>query len=225
MFEAGRVLSADEETNLAQAWQTFYESAAALDGVRVMYEDWYRFDPSRAERSFHLRSFLLTYAAELALVETAGRLARLASGNENAERFMNAPRPEVGLPEAGLSRVRQELLGVRDQARVEGGRQYLVWLERGLRCRDEARRYGVDDLWRRCERHLEAIQALSIVERSSIAAAADAQPLKRGVRRAWYPVQMGVAEWMGDLKLRRVGHYLVTHEQQETMDAALEPGD
>jgi hypothetical protein len=30
---------------------------------------------------------------------------------------------------------------------------------------------------------------------------------------------------MGDLKLRRVGHYLVTHAQQETMDGALEPGD
>jgi hypothetical protein len=49
----------------------------ATDQIRVFYEDWYRFDPSRAQRSFHLRSFLLTFAAELTLYEKGTKLAKL----------------------------------------------------------------------------------------------------------------------------------------------------
>jgi hypothetical protein len=48
---------------------------------------------------------------------------------------------------------------------------------------------------------------------------------KRGVRRAWFPVQAETADLMGDIRYRRIGWYLIPEAQQERADALLEPGD
>ncbi len=38
---------------------------------------------------------------------------------------------------------------------------------------------------------------------------ADLQVVKRSVRRTWFPAQKRVAEWMGDVRTRRPGRYLI----------------
>ena len=45
------------------------------------------------------------------------------------------------------------------------------------------------------------------------------------MRRAWMPAQSGVAEWMGDVRVRRHGVYLVSDEQSAELSAELQPGD
>jgi hypothetical protein len=60
----------------------------------------------------------------------------------------------------------------------------------------------------------------------SLSAASDFAPIMRGVKRVSFPVQKGVAEWMGDTRLKRAaGHYLVSASQARTMEGSLEPGD
>ena len=130
--QADRVLTPDEERLLRDAWIGARDYAIHLEGVRIFYEDWFRFDPSRAERSYYLRSFLLTYAAELALYEKGSRLTRLVRGNPNAVKFLDAPDPARGLPADTFSRFRQAFEGSRDQARVLAGEAWLDWLEKGL---------------------------------------------------------------------------------------------
>ncbi|MCP4415554.1 MAG: hypothetical protein GY805_02960, partial [Chloroflexi bacterium] len=95
MFDADnpRVLTGDEEVFLRDVWVAIYDYAFEMDRIRLFYEDWYRFDPSRAQRKFHLRSFMLTYAAELSLYEKSSRLVKLVSANTNAEKFLNTPGP------------------------------------------------------------------------------------------------------------------------------------
>ncbi|MBN2494985.1 MAG: hypothetical protein JXR96_10375 [Deltaproteobacteria bacterium] len=217
--------SADQERLLLDAWRMIYESAFALDLVRVYYEDWFRFDPSRAEHRYHLQSFLLTYAAELSLYEKALRIVRVLGDNKHVAKFLDCPHPERGLPEHTFSFFRQEFLGARDRSRVLAGEQYLLWLDKGLDSRQRALGYGCSWLWDRIERHLAVIESSFARQETRLGLDADLQVLKRAVRRVWFPAQSAVAEWMGDQRVRRIGHYLVSRAQQEALDADLQPGD
>jgi hypothetical protein len=225
LFEPDAVLGADDERALREAWLALHDAAFALDQIRIFYEDWWHFDPSRAERDRHLRAFLLTFAAELALYEKAARFVALVERNRNAVKFLDAPHEAAGLPAGTLSRLKQDLLGVRDHARVVAGEQYLQWLASGLDGRGQADALGVAWLWRRIEGHLAAVGELGLVTRTDLQVAADLEVFRRAVRRAWYPAQSKVAEWMGDTRVRRAGWYLIDEAQQEQMDAAAIPGD
>jgi len=215
------VLSADAEALLKDAWPAFYDQAFALDGIRIFFEDWYRFDPSRVERDRHLRSFLLTFAAELSLYEKSARLCELILDNPNAKKFLDAPHPEAGLPADTFSQLRQELQGSRDQARVVAGERYLEFADVAL----SARAVPSAGLRRRVAGHLAVIGQLGTLERAEFTVRGDVQPLKRALRRAWFPTRKGVAEAMGNVRFRRIGWYLVDQGLQAEMDAQMAPGD
>jgi hypothetical protein len=220
-----QALSAADEEALRDIWSGFYASAFALDQIRVFWEDWYRFDPSRAERPSFLRAYLLTFATELSLFEKSFRLTRLFDAHPEVKKFLDAPHPDLGMPEHTFSRFRQEFLGSRDEARVVAGEQYLKLLETTLNARTTAAEHGFDQLWQDVERHLDTISGTGIGERAEHTVRADLQVVKRAVRRTWYPTQKEVANWMGDVKTRRIGSYLITPEQLSVVDARLEPGD
>lgn len=225
LFVDEHVLTADEEAFVLDCWVAIYDYSFALDQVRIFYEDWYRFDPSRAQRSYHLRSFLLTFASELALYEKSWRVVQLFKKNRNVVKFLDAPHDERELPASSFSEYRESLLGTRDAARVIAGQQYLGVLAKGLGGRGEARSLGVDWLWKRVEHHLSVIDAFDMLVRADKTVSADLELLKRGVRRVWYRGQKGVAEWMGDTRVRRVGWYLIDETLWGPMDEQLEPGD
>jgi hypothetical protein len=218
-------LTAEEEALLLESFAAMLDYAMALDAIRVFWEDWYRFDPSRVERRYHMRSFLLTYAAELALYEKASRFCERVVANPSAKKFLDVPHPSHDLPENSFSHFREELLGGRDQARVVAGERYLDVLAKGLGGRSEALDLDVDWLWTACEDHLRVIEAVAPIDRAELTVRADAQILKRSVRRVWFPVQKETADWMGDVRVRRVGWYLIPPEQQEQAAALLRPGD
>jgi hypothetical protein len=225
LFEPDHVLSADDERLLLDAWEAIYAYSFALDGIRIFYEDWYRFDPSRVQRSPHVRSFLLTFAAELALYEKATRVVALVGPNRNAVKYLDAPHPDRELGDNTFSIFRQELQGARDAARVVAGRQYLRWLATALHGRSEARAAGYAWLWDRAERHLAVIEGFGKLDAAGKTVASDAELLRRGVRRVWYPAQKGVAEWMGDTRVRRINWYLIDEDLQAGLVAVAEPGD
>ncbi len=219
------VLDADAEARLLDAWSALYDQSLALDEIRVFWEDWYRFDPSRAGRDDHLRAFLLTFAAELALVEGSARFSAVVLRNPNARKYLDAAHPELGLQEGSYSLLRQATLGTRDQARIAAGAQYLGFLDQVLHARRDARRLQVHGLWRRVEVHLDGVRDVGLLERGVLTVNGDAQVFKRKVRRSWYPAQSKVAEWIGDTRVRRIGRYLISEEQMAAADAALQPGD
>ena len=220
-----QVLTGAQGLRLREALRSLRAYAMSLDRLRVFYEDFYRFDASRAERSFHLRAFLLTFAAELCLYEKTARFTLLVLKNNSARKFLNSPSPAHDLPRDSFSLLRQQLLGTRDQARVLAGQQYLKLLEHGLGARAEARALNLDWLWRRVLRHLEVIDAVYPIDRTLHTIRADAQLFKRAVRRVWFPTQKSIAEWTGDTRVRRIGWYLINEQLQEQMDPHLEPGD
>jgi hypothetical protein len=220
-----RALLPDEEELLLEAWVAAHDQAFALDQVRLFWEDWYRFDASRVERAAHVQSFLLTFAAELALYEKGLRLVRVVAANPTAERFLDAPHPAQGLAAGSFGLVRRELQGSRDEARVLAGAQYLAWLGDELGGRDEAERLGLGWLWNEAEQGVAAVFRLDPKLRARLRMAGDLQPVRSAVRRTWFPAQQGVAAWMGDVRTRRVGRYLITREQLAVAATRLAPGD
>ncbi len=220
-----RVLTDEQERLLLDAGAAAYDQAFALDAVRLFWEDWYRFDPSRAERAAHVDSFLLTFASELSLYEKGLRLVRRVTRNPSAVRFLDAPHPERGLPAGAFSRLREQLQGSRDQARVLAGANYREWLARTLAARGEVEARGHGWLWRAIDDHIASIKALQPLERAVATVAGDLTLWRRGLRRVWFPAQQGVAELMGDVRTRRIGWYLIEEPQLDAMAAQLQPGD
>ena len=223
--DRARVLGADEEALLLGAWTTLLDYTTALEGTRTFWEDWYRFDPSRAERRWMLRAFLLSFATEAALVENAGRLGRILRRNPNAVKFLDNPHSDAGLEAGSFSRYSQAFEGSDDLAYLLAGAQYMRWMEDVMRWRGDAWGEGLGWLWTDVEDRLDRMAALGVLDRASMTIAGDGQLLRRMFRRAWLPTQQRVAERIGDTRLRRIGWYLITPEQQEALDARLEPGD
>ena len=225
LVTTNRVLTAEEEKLLLGGWVAVLDYSRALEQLRIYYEDWYRFDASRAERASLLRSFLLTYAAELALFDHGGRLCALARQNPNVKKFLDVPHPELDIEANSFSYFSQDFEGTRDQARVVGGAQYMWAIKTLLGWKGEAQRLGLGWLWTDVEDRLDRLASRGLLDRAAMSIAGDGQVLRRAIRRQWLPTQRTVAEFFGDTKLRRIGEYLITQEQQEELDAMLEPGD
>ena len=219
-----RVLTGFEEKGLRDVWTSIYDYAFAMDQIRIFYEDWYRFDPSRAQRSYHLRSFLLTYAAELSLYEKSTRLIQLVGTNPNAVKFLDAPHSDM-LGSDSFSKFREQLQGGSEHTRVLAGREYLRWLDKVLKGREVTRNTNSDWLWGKIKMELAIIEETGIGKRTALSTKSDLENIKRGIRHVWFPAQKDVAMWMGNTRLRRVGRFLVTEPQREEMETHLEPGD
>lgn len=219
------VLTPEEEALLRESWVAMSDVAMDLDQLRRFWEDWYRYDPSRVERAEHLRSFLLTYAAELALYEAGARFSQRILANKNAVHFLDAPHPEVGLPAGTFSRFREQVLGTRDQARIVAGEQYLDNAGKVIHARREAHRLGQGWLWDAVQAHEANIDEVAPIDRAALTVRADTQLLKRSVQRTWFPIQKNTAEWMGDVRVRRIGWYLIDDATMAQVEPLLQPGD
>lgn len=222
----GRVPSADEEALLIDAWQAYLTAAVALDRLRLFYEDYYGFDLSRAERPRHLRAYLLTFMAELALYERTADLVDVLERNANVVKLLDLPRPERHLPAGGVARLREELAGVADLSRVIAGKRYLRWLAAAHGADREAAAAGLEGLWRDVERRLLRLEARRARDLAALTVGSDLAPLRRKVKAWTFPVQAGVAEWLGDTRVGRpTGQYLIGAAELAQVGALLAPGD
>lgn len=218
------VLTAEQEAIAADAFAAYVDSAFALDQIRRFYEDYYRLDLSRLERDRHVMAFLLTFSAELALYENTERLVA-AVDNSNAIKFLDLARPDRHLPAGSLTAVKEELIGMSDFSRVVAGKNYLHYLARVHDADAEAAHLGLSWLWRDVEARLARIEETSAALHAVDAISSDFGPLERSLKHFSFPVQKGVAEWMGDTRVKRAGRYLVSKELQAMLRKKLRPGD
>ena len=223
--DVARALTVEDEALVLDAWTSYLDTAIALDRIRRFHEDFYRFDLSRMERLRYVRSFLLSFAAELSLFENTRRIIELLDGNENVVRFLNLDRPERGITIDSVAQMREELAGLTDLARVSAGSRYLVYLDRVHHARADALAENFDWLWSEVERYLSAAELRRRHEVVTLATASDFAPVLRGVKHLTFPIQKEVAQWMGNIRFARPGKYLITLEQAHDMERRLLPGD
>ena len=220
-----RLLTAEEEKLFRDIWIGLYNYAIAMDQIREFYEDWYRFDPSPVQASYHHRSFMLSYAAELSLYEKSTRFIRLVVEYPNAVKFLDTSHPENHLGTDSFSRFRRKFQGARDSSRVFAGKHYFTWINKGLKGKEVALETGCSRLWDKIKQEAALIDDQSQVALAKLTVKSDLEVLKKAVSHAWYPAQKKVALVMGETRIQRGGTYLIPKEQQEQMDKALLPGD
>ena len=223
--EQERALTSEEEALVLDAWASYLDTALALDRIRRFHEDYYRFDLSRLERLRHVRSFLLSFAAELSLYENTSRMIELLDENDNVVTFLNLERPERGIAVDSVAQMREELSGLTDLSRVSAGSRYLSYLDRIHHARADALAENFEWLWSEVERYLAAVELRRRHEVVTHAAANDFAPLLREMKHLTFPIQKEVAQFMGNVRFARPGKYLITPEQAHDMERRLEPGD
>ncbi len=194
LFEPEHALTPSEEKMLRESWVNIYTNAFAMDQIRLFYEDWYGFDPSRVQRELFLKSFMMTYAAELTLYEKSTQFTELITRNPNAEKFLNTPHLESMLTENSFSSFRDQLQGSRDLARVVAGKHYLNSLETLFEVREHSRVEGYFWLWQEARSRLGVIESMGNIDIASSTISSDLEVLKRSAKRVWFPTQKGVAQ-------------------------------
>ena len=124
-----------------------------------------------------------------------------------------------------MAAIREELSGLTDLSRVAAGRRYLSFLETVHQAKADAMAESYDWLWNEVDRYLASVERRQRREVVSLSAASDLAPVLRELKHLSFPVQKEIAEWMGDVRLKRPGRYLITEEQAHAMERELAPGD
>jgi hypothetical protein len=198
------MLSAQEKQRVRDTWGVFLDYLLALDSIGAYHRD----DKGGAALVVTYAAFLAQYRGALSMIDAAEKLP-------GADEVLNESVPAVGLPEGSYARVKFRWLNV-------------------LRASEYA---ALDSLYRikggstlpRLRSHIAA-DSKAILDagrgKGPVQTARNAFKIASSAAfTAWFPVQKGVAEWMGDTRLARADRALVSHEQIASIATQLQPGD
>jgi hypothetical protein len=205
-----RLLSRDEKELVRQTWKTFLDYNMALDSLKHYYRS---FDVLKKES--RKSSFLIAYSAFLAQYRFSMEWINAMDRNDQFEIVLNESVPEFGLPKETYSDVKFKILNVAQA--TEFAALEAVYKFYGGKDYPEVRAKIKEDsayIWNTGKykgQVLTAKNALLILKKTGFS--------------AWFPVQTGVSEWMGDTKVYRVHQSLISAQQIQKMIPLLQPGD
>jgi hypothetical protein len=195
-----QMLSAGEKTELRQAWGAFLDYLLALDSIGAYHRD-----------SGSAKSLGVTYAAFLAQYRGALEMIDVAEELPGADQVLNEPVPAIGVPAGTYARVKLRWLNVARATEFAALQSlHLLRGNGGLPHIDEDAKY-ILATGRGKGQMQTARNALKLATSAAFT--------------AWFPVQKGVAEWMGDTKVARQERFLVTPPQIAELARQLQPGD
>ena len=199
-----RLLTAEEKEAARQTWSAFLDYLLALDSIGSYHRD------QRGEPAL-----VVTYAAFLAQYRQAMEMIDAAEGLPGADAMLNEEISALGVASGSFARVKYRYLNVA-RATEYAALETLYRLKRGasfprLRATIDEDSTAIV----RFGRHKGPLQTA----RNAMKIAAST------AYTAWFPVQKGIAEWMGDTRVARGDRFLITHEQIASFAPRLEPGD
>jgi len=205
-----RMLSRDQKEAVWNAWKAFLDYTLALDAIGKNYEQFYL--KRGAERD---HSFLIAYGAFVAQYRFALEFIYLVERDPGFRTLLNEPVPEIGLPKNSYEKVKLRFLNVAragEFAALEATRKTIG--DENASASSTAAHEDATYIWKAGVwkgEELTAKNALRLIKRSGFT--------------AYFPVQAGISEWMGDTKVLRQDRSLVTQQQIREMAGRLEPGD
>ncbi|HAH05914.1 MAG TPA: hypothetical protein DCM05_05180 [Elusimicrobia bacterium] len=206
-----RILSREQKEVLWSVWRPFLDYLLALDSIGRYYHGFYRLDG--ADRRDAL---LIAYSAFLARYRWSLELIRLAENDPAAVIALNEPVRELGLAEEGAyDQLKYRYLHV---ARATEFAAFEAVYKADPPKRRNSLVTGVEEdsaaVWKFGKGQAEALTL-----KNGLAI------LKKAGTEAWFPVQAGVSEWMGDTKVLRKDWSLISPQQAEEAGRRLQPGD
>jgi hypothetical protein len=204
------LLRREQKEVVWETWQRLLDYLLALDSLEQYHKNFYRLKgPAKAD------SFLIGYAATLAQYRAVLEFIARADRSPGLDKVLNDPVPEIGLPANSYAKLRLKYLNVA-MATDFAARQIILktFGKEGQPLLRDAISADASYLWKTGRGTGEAMTAKNALK-----------IIQRGADAAWLPVQTGVAEWMGQTKVRRSGQFLITEEQIKALQSQLLPGD
>ena len=213
-----------EREELLAIWRMVLDYMRALDGIKSYWREFHKINPV-TQREEHARAFLVGYAAWMVQYRHGLRFVDLSVPKPALETLLDEPSPKHGIEAKSFAALKWNIINVKAVSRLHGSRGYARALEDAQPSCTEARE--PECVWARgmtADYHEAAREELK--ERAVTQFGYNGFDIVRDFGfSAWFPVQAGVAEWMGDTKVKRLHRHLVSHAQLDLMQSALEPGD
>jgi hypothetical protein len=213
----------EEKQRLLTAWAAFYEYATATEALRQRYWDFLKVPRRRALK--HGVGYLITHAALTVELSHGLSFVDRAGGNKQLEVLLDEPAPELGIPRGAFARLKERVVHVATSTQLLTGDEYGKNLGTLL---DHARQVGEKELgWLLALTRMHSTRARELLARrgAQVFLKTALDWTKDAAARAIFPVQKGVAEWMGDTRVHRAGKPLVRAEQVKALLPRMQPGD
>jgi hypothetical protein len=204
------LLPREDKLAIWNTWSSILNSIAGLDQLRREHGN---FNLIR-EHGRRNASFAIAYAAFLAGYRHALEFIALADGNPALDTILNEAVPELGIPAGTFARFKFRFLNVGIASEFAALQVIARTYGDGP---PELRRAIEEDsrvIWEmgKGKGHVLTLKnALAVVQKSGYS--------------AWFPLQKGVSEWMGDTKVARPHSHLISSMQIAAMGKRLQPGD
>lgn len=205
-----RLLRREEKGVVWSVWQRFLDYTVALDSLQEAHQRHHLLKGELKEESF-----LIDYAAFLAQYRFALEFIERAEKNPELDKVLNEPVPEIGLPKGSYARLKFEFLNV-GKGTAFAARQALFKTFHTRRP-SPLRALIATDVARVWEKGRGKGEVLTVQNALKV--------IQTAGHKAWFPVQAGVSEWMGDTRVYRPGRSLISPEQIRELTGHLQPGD
>lgn len=212
----------DERAALMSTWSTFFDRSMELEQLRQRYWDFVKHRPGTLR---HAWGYLMTHGALTALLAHGLAFTDRAAGRKPVEVLFDEPAPQYGVPRGAFASFKEQVVDFSTTSQLLTGD---AWAPAA---RKLSKRLGLD-------KDQDASWLSGAIKDWS--ASAKKRLKKRGVQlyarqaadithdqaaRAFFPIQKGVAAWMGDTRVYRTGKPLISRELAQAFAAKLEPGD
>ncbi len=211
--ERGRkeLLPTESRDEVRSLWASMLDRYMALDSVKRYHQDYWRIANMRLRK----HSFAILYTTFLVQYSTALQFLELARNNPDLDVLLDEPIPELGLSQGTFGRFKTRFLNVAAATEFAALDVTYSALKKpdvfGLSARIEEARGHVLEAGKGTGIEMTIENAGTIISKAGFS--------------AYFPVQAGISEWMGDTKVHRTGESLVKPEQIATLTPDLRPGD
>ena len=204
------LLAREDKLAIWNTWSSALDSIAGLDQLRRKHKKFDLFQESERKNA----SFAIANASFLAAYRHALEFIALADRNPVLDTVLNEAVPELGIPAGTFGRFKFRFLNVA----IAGEFTALQVIAKTYGNGPQELHGAIDEdsrvIWvmgKGKGHELTIKNALAVVQKSGFA--------------AWFPLQKGVSEWMGDTKVARPNSHLISNKQIEAMGKRLQPGD
>lgn len=214
--------SVAQKRTLLSSWGSFYAYASAVEGMRQRYWDFYKVLPTSDK---HAWGFLVTHTALTAELANGLSFVGRAAGVPQLEVLLDEPDAEFGIPAGAFAAFKLRVIHASTTTQLFTGDAYVPLVRPRL---EKSRTADVLEVkWALGAMTQGSREAREELKRRGVTlyAGNTADILKDSTKKAIFPVQKDVAEWMGDTRVRRIGRGLVTRDQAEALVNKMEPGD
>ncbi len=214
----------EQKRTLLSTWAAMFDYVMATEVIRQRYWDFIKL-PVKGQPLRHAWGYLLTHTALTTELAHGVLWTDLTAGRKQLEVLLDEASEELGIPPLAFAQFKLKVIHVSTSTQLLTGDAYLTQL------RPLFKAQGLYD---------SALVPWAIQEMKHNSKVARGKLVKRGVNlylknaadiaadnasRAIFPVQKGVAEWMGDTRVKRKGQPLISREQVLELLPRMMPGD